>query len=380
MKIAIVCYPTFGGSGVVATELGLALAENGHEIHFITYKQPVRLELLSKNIHFHEVTVPVYPLFHYQPYELALSSKLVDMVKLHKIEVLHVHYAIPHAYAGYMAKKMLEEEGIYIPMVTTLHGTDITLVGNHPFYKPAVTFSINNSDVVTSVSQSLKDDTLRLFDIRKEIHVVPNFIDIPKKIHSVTKCQRDLMADKHERIITHVSNLRAVKRVQDVIEIFDRVQKEIPSKLIIVGDGPEREASEALCQEKGIENKVMFLGNSNEVDKILCFTDLFLLPSEKESFGLAALEAMACGVPVVSSNTGGLPEVNIQGVSGYLSDVGNVDEMADNAIRILKSDNDLALFKKQAIESAMIFDTKKIVPLYEKLYEEALRSMRELIS
>ena len=373
MKIAIVCYPTFGGSGVVATELGLALAEHGHEIHFITYKQPVRLELLSKNIHFHEVTVPVYPLFHYQPYELALSSKLVDMVKLHKIEVLHVHYAIPHAYAGYMAKKMLEEEGVFIPMVTTLHGTDITLVGNHPFYKPAVTFSINNSYVVTSVSQSLKDDTLRLFDIKKEIHVVPNFIDIPKKISSVANCQRDFMADENERIITHVSNLRPVKRVNDVIEIFDRIQQKVPSKLIIVGEGPEREATERLCEEKGISDKVRFLGNSNEVDKILCFTDLFLLPSEKESFGLAALEAMACGVPVISSNAGGLPEVNIQGVSGYLSDVGNVVEMAENALKILSSDETLEKFKKQAIDSAMVFDTKKIVPVYERLYEMALQ-------
>src|SRR5690606_3053911 len=263
MKIAIVCYPTFGGSGVVATELGLALAEKGHEIHFITYKQPVRLELLSNNIHFHEVTVPVYPLFHYQPYALAFSSKLVDMVKLHNIELLHVHYAIPHAYAGYMAKQMLAAEGIFIPMVTTLHGTDITLVGNHPFYKPAVTFSINNSDIVTSVSKSLKDDTLHLFDIRKEIHVVPNFIDIPKKISAFTDCQRDLMADKDERIITHVSNLRKVKRVKDVIEIFDRIQKKIPAKLIIVGDGPEREACERLCAKRGIEEKVLFLGNSN---------------------------------------------------------------------------------------------------------------------
>lgn len=372
MKIAIVCYPTFGGSGVVATELGLALAEKGHEIHFITYKQPVRLELLSKNIHFHEVNVPEYPLFHFQPYELALSSKLVDMVKLHKIELLHVHYAIPHAYAGYMAKKMLEEEGIYIPMVTTLHGTDITLVGNHPFYKTAVTFSINNSDVVTSVSQSLKDDTLRLFDIKNEIHVVPNFIEIPKKVQLVTECQRELMADDDERIITHVSNLRKVKRVIDVIEIFDRIQKKIPSKLIVVGDGPERSASERLCREKGIENKVKFLGNSNEVDKVLCFTDLFLLPSEKESFGLAALEAMACGVPVISSNTGGLPEVNIHGVSGYLSDVGNVEEMAANGIEILKDDKTLAKFKNQAIELARVFDTKKIVPKYENLYKEAL--------
>ncbi|AFL82192.1 N-acetyl-alpha-D-glucosaminyl L-malate synthase BshA [Aequorivita sublithincola DSM 14238] len=372
MKIAIVCYPTFGGSGVVATELGLSLAENGHEVHFITYKQPVRLELLSKNIHFHEVSVPEYPLFHFQPYELALSSKLVDMVKLHKIEVLHVHYAIPHAYAGYMAKKMLAEENIFIPMVTTLHGTDITLVGNHPFYKPAVTFSINNSDVVTSVSKSLKEDTLHLFDIRKEIHVVPNFIDIPKKINPFTDCQRDLMAEKDERIITHVSNLRSVKRVKDVIEVFDRIQKKIKAKLIIVGEGPEREDCERLCVTKGIEDKVLFLGNSNEVDKILCFSDLFILPSEKESFGLAALEAMACGVPVISSNTGGLPEVNIHDVSGFLSDVGNVDEMAENALKILASDETLAKFKKQAIEAAMVYDTKKIVPMYEKLYEEAI--------
>lgn len=372
MKIAIVCYPTFGGSGVVATELGLALAEKGHEVHFITYKQPVRLELLSKNIHFHEVSVPVYPLFHYQPYELALSSKLVDMVKLHKIELLHVHYAIPHAYAGYMAKKMLAEENIFIPMVTTLHGTDITLVGNHPFYKPAVTFSINNSDVVTSVSKSLKEDTLHLFNIKKEIHVVPNFIDIPKKINPYTDCQRDMMAEKHERIITHVSNLRPVKRVKDVIEIFDRIQKKIPSKLIIVGEGPEREASEKLCRKKGIEEKVLFLGNSNEVDKILCFSDLFILPSEKESFGLAALEAMASGVPVISSNSGGLPEVNIEGVSGYLSDLGNVEEMAENALKILASDETLETFKKQAVEAAMVYDTKKIVPLYESLYKEAL--------
>lgn len=376
MKIAIVCYPTFGGSGVVATELGLALAEHGHEIHFITYKQPVRLELLSKNIHFHEVTVPVYPLFHFQPYELALSSKLVDMVKLHKIELLHVHYAIPHAYAGYMAKKMLAEENIYIPMVTTLHGTDITLVGNHPFYKPAVTFSINNSDVVTSVSQSLKDDTLRLFDIRKEIHVVPNFIDIPKKINLYTDCERDLMAEPHERIITHVSNLRPVKRVTDVIEIFDRIQKKMPAKLVIVGEGPEREACERLCKEKGIEEKVLFVGNSNEVDKILCFTDLFLLPSEKESFGLAALEAMACGAPVISSNTGGLSEVNIQGFSGYLSDVGDIEEMAENALKILESDEVLNKFKMQAVEAAQVYDTKKIVPLYEKLYEKALNQIQ----
>jgi N-acetyl-alpha-D-glucosaminyl L-malate synthase BshA len=372
MKIAIVCYPTFGGSGVVATELGLALAERGHEIHFITYKQPVRLDLLSKNIQFHEVSVPDYPLFHYQPYELALSSKLVDMVKLYDIEVLHVHYAIPHAYAGYMAKKMLLAEGISIPMVTTLHGTDITLVGNHPHYKPAVTFSINKSDVVTSVSQSLKDDTNRLFDITSEIDVVPNFIDIEKYTNLFTDCQRDLMAHRDEYIITHISNLRPVKRIMDVIEIFDRIQKEVPAILIMVGEGPEKEAAEALCHKKGIEDKVRFLGNSGEIDKILCFSDLFLLPSEKESFGLAALEAMASGVPVISSNTGGLSEVNENGVSGYLSDVGNVNEMAKNAISILKSAEELARFKRQAKEVARKFDTTTIVPMYEEVYEKAV--------
>ena len=372
MKIAIVCYPTFGGSGVVATELGLALAEKGHEVHFITYKQPVRLELLSQNIHFHEVSVPDYPLFHYQPYELALSSKLVDMVKLYNIEVLHVHYAIPHAYAGYMAKKMLLAEGISIPMVTTLHGTDITLVGNHPFYKPAVTFSINKSDVVTSVSESLKEDTNRLFDITTEIDVVPNFIDIEKYTNPFTDCQRDLMAEKDEFIVTHISNLRPVKRVTDVIEIFARIQEHVPAKLIMVGEGSEKAACEALCRQKGIENKVKFLGNSSEIDKILCFSDLFLLPSEKESFGLAALEAMASGVPVISSNTGGLPEVNKHGVSGFLSNVGAVDDMAANALSILSSTSELQKFKRNAKETARKFDTKNIVPMYEAVYEKAI--------
>ncbi|GEQ86463.1 N-acetyl-alpha-D-glucosaminyl L-malate synthase BshA [Patiriisocius marinistellae] len=375
MKIAIVCYPTFGGSGVVATELGVALAERGHEIHFVTYKQPVRLDLLSRNIHFHEVSVPQYPLFKYQPYELALSSKLVDTVKRFKIDVLHVHYAIPHAYAGYMAKQMLSEVGIQIPMVTTLHGTDITLVGNHPFYKPAVTFSINNSDCVTSVSQSLKDDTLRLFDIRNEIEVVPNFINVEDYVNPYTDCQRDLMALPDEKIITHVSNLRPVKRVQDIVQIFNLVQQKIPSKLLIVGEGPEREPAEALVAKLGLDDKVIFLGNSNEVNKILCFTDLFLLPSEKESFGLAALEAMASGVPVISSNTGGLPEVNIQGESGFLSDVGDVDKMAANAIKILSNDEMLLSFKKKAKETARKFDTNTVVSQYEMLYERAMESV-----
>lgn len=374
MKIAIVCYPTFGGSGVVATELGTALAKRGHEIHFITYKQPVRLELLANKIHFHEVNVPEYPLFKYQPYELALSSKLVDMVKLYKIDVLHVHYAIPHAYAGYMAKKMLEEEGVFIPMVTTLHGTDITLVGNHPFYKPAVTFSINNSDVVTSVSQSLKEDTLRLFDIKTPIEVVPNFIDLTKYKKSFTDCQRDLMAEENERIVTHISNFRKVKRIDDVVRIFYNIQKEIPAKLVMVGEGPEREPAENLCAELGIEDRVVFVGNSDEVDKILCFTDIFLLPSEKESFGLAALEAMAANVPVISSNTGGLSEVNVHGFSGYLSKVGDIEDMSSNAIKILKDNAALRTFKAQARENAARFDIDIVVPVYEKLYFQALNS------
>ncbi len=372
MKIGIVCYPTFGGSGVVATELGIALAEKGHEIHFITYKQPVRLELLSHHIHFHEVSVPQYPLFQYQPYELALSSKLVTVVKEFKLDLLHVHYAIPHAYAGYMAKKMLEEEGIRIPMVTTLHGTDITLVGNHPFYKPAVTFSINKSDAVTSVSQSLKDDTLRLFDIKQEIDVVPNFIDIEKHSLTYTDCQRAMMANEQERIVTHVSNLRPVKRIQDVIEVFDRIQKKIPSKLIMVGEGPEKEPAERLVTEKGIAEKVLFLGNSDEVNKILSFSDLFILPSEKESFGLAALEAMSSGVPVISSNTGGLPEVNEHGVSGYLHDIGDIEGMAAHAIHILGDDKTLHEFKQNAKKVAYRFETKNVVPLYEAVYEKAL--------
>ncbi|NNM22165.1 MAG: N-acetyl-alpha-D-glucosaminyl L-malate synthase BshA [Flavobacteriaceae bacterium] len=375
MRIGIVCYPTWGGSGVVATELGIELAERGHEVHFITYKQPVRLELLSRNIHFHEVSIPQYPLFQYQPYELALSSKLVDMVKLYKIEILHVHYAIPHAYAGYMAKKMLETEGIFLPMVTTLHGTDITLVGNHPFYKPAVTFSINKSDVVTAVSQSLKDDTLRLFDITNEIDVVPNFIDLEKFNHTFTDCQREMMAEPEEKIITHISNMRPVKRIPDIMEVFDRIHSKIPAKLILVGDGPEKVSAEKMAREKGLEEKVIFLGNSSEIDKILCFSDLFLLTSEKESFGLAALEAMASGVPVISSNTGGLPEVNKHGVSGFLSAIGDVEDMASNALKILTDPDTLQKFKKQAREVASKFSTQNIVPLYEATYEKATRKV-----
>lgn len=373
MKIAIVCYPTFGGSGVVATELGLALSKRGHEVHFVTYKQPVRLETISSHIRFHEVNVPEYPLFHYQPYELALSSKLVNVVKNYGIELLHVHYAIPHAYAGYMAKKMLEEEGISIPMVTTLHGTDITLVGNHPFYKPAVTFSINNSDIVTSVSKSLKEDTLKFFEVRKEIEVIPNFIDVSKfEQKTFTDCQRELMAHDDEKIITHVSNFRKVKRVEDVVNIFFEIQKKMKARLMMVGEGPERETAEKLVRELDIRDRVLFLGQSNEIDKILCFSDLFLLPSETESFGLAALEAMVHSVPVISSNTGGLPEVNVDKFSGFLHDVGDVEAMSKSAISILEDQEILMKFKRQAREAAERFDINEIVPMYEDLYEKAL--------
>jgi len=344
------------------------------DLHFVTYKQPVRLELLNNNIHFHEVHVPKYPLFQYQPYELALSSKLVDTVKLHGIEVLHVHYAIPHAYAGYMARKMLLEAGIFVPMITTLHGTDITLVGNHPFYKPAVTFSINKSDIVTSVSESLKEQTLRLFDIKNTIEVIPNFIDIKKYSAGYTDCQRSLMAKDNEKIVTHISNFRAVKRIPDVIQIFNGIQKELPAKLLMVGEGPEKAAAEKLCGELNLKDKVVFLGNSTEIDRILCFSDLFLLPSESESFGLAALEAMINKVAVVSSNAGGIPEVNKDGVTGYLSDVGDVQSMVQNSIKVLSDEALLAQFKQNAFEWASKFDILNILPLYEEVYERAYKS------
>lgn len=373
MKIAIVCYPTFGGSGVVATELGIELSHRGHQIHFITYRQPVRLALLNENVHYHEVNVPEYPLFHYQPYELALSSKLVDVVRHYNIDVLHVHYAIPHAYAGYMAKQMLKEEGIDLPIVTTLHGTDITLVGNHPHYKPAVTFSINKSDKVTSVSQSLKDDTLRLFNIQNQIEVIPNFIEVNKINLENVSCKRSAMAKPEEKIITHISNFRKVKNIPDVIKVFNKIQKKIPAKLMMVGDGPEKIKAEMLCEKLEITDKVIFFGNSNEVNQILSYTDLFLLPSETESFGLAALEAMACGVPVVSSNTGGLPEVNVHGYSGFLSNVGDVKDMAKNSLAILSDDITLNVFKTNAYKRAKEFSIEKIVPLYEELYKSALK-------
>ncbi|MFC2442215.1 MAG: N-acetyl-alpha-D-glucosaminyl L-malate synthase BshA [Capnocytophaga ochracea] len=371
MNIAIVCYPTFGGSGVVATELGIALARKGHQVHFITYSYPVRLDFLEMNIHFHEVHVEEYPLFHYQPYELALSSKMAYVIKTYHIDILHVHYAIPHAYAGYMAKQMLKREGIEVPMVTTLHGTDITLVGNHPTYKEAVTFSINESDIVTSVSESLKQDTLRLFRIDKDIKVIPNFTNI-KKSKETSPCKRTVMAKPEELIVTHISNFRKVKRIDDVVRIFYGIQQKLPAKLIMVGDGPEREIADQLCKDLGIKSKVLFLGNTSDIDRILCFTDLFLLPSASESFGLSALEAMAAGVPVVSSNTGGLPEVNEEGVSGYLCPIGDVKAMAEKAIYILEDKTRLAQFKQNARKVAERFDEDKIVPMYEALYYSAI--------
>ena len=355
MNIAIVCYPTFGGSGVVATELGLALARKGHQVHFITYSYPVRLDFLEVNIHFHEVHVEEYPLFHYQPYELALSTKMVYVVKTYNIDILHVHYAIPHAYAGYMAKQMLKREGIELPMITTLHGTDITLVGSHPNYKEAVTFSINESDGVTAVSESLKRDTLRLFNIDREIDVIPNFISL-KKHTEPKECKRSVMAHPDERIITHISNFRKVKRVEDVVRVFAKIQEKIPAKLIMVGDGPDREIADQLCKNLGIKKRVLFLGNTSDIEQILCFSDLFLLPSMSESFGLSALEAMVAGVPVVSSNAGGIPEVNEEGVSGFLCEVGDIDTMAARALYILEDEARLKEFKKGALEVAKRFD------------------------
>ena len=373
MNIAIVCYPTFGGSGVVATELGIALSKMGHNIHFVTYNQPVRLDRINTpNLFFHEVNVPDYPLFKYQPYELALSSRLVDVVKAHSIDVLHVHYAIPHAYAAYMAKKMLLDEDISIPIVTTLHGTDITLVGSHPFYRPAVTFSINHSDCVTAVSKSLKQDTLRLFDIKTEIKVIPNFIDTKKFENKEKPCERSLLAPTDDKIITHISNFRPLKRINDVIDVFEQISTNVSSKLLMVGEGPEKSKAMAYVKSKGLNEKVVFLGNSNEIDKILCYSDLFLLPSEMESFGLVALEAMANGVPVISSNAGGLSEVNKHGFSGFLSDVGDVNSMAKNALELLLDEEKLNKFKKQAKKQAQLFNIDKVVTEYEDIYKRAL--------
>jgi N-acetyl-alpha-D-glucosaminyl L-malate synthase BshA len=376
MKIAIVCYPTFGGSGVMATELGMSLVNHGHEVHFIAYKKPVRLTDLNNKLHFHKVNVPDYPLFSFVPYELALSTKLVDVVKNNSIDVLHVHYAIPHAYAAYMAKKMLKEQSINIPIVTTLHGTDITLVGNHPSYKTAVTFSINKSDIVTCVSQSLKEDTLDQFEIKKDIKVIPNFIDINKYMVQQDLCLHENPIPAKEFIISHVSNFRPVKNIANVVKIFYNIQKKLNAKLIMIGEGPDKLLAENLCQELGISHLVKFLGNSNQVEKNLCHSDLFLLPSSAESFGLAALEAMASKVAVISSDSGGLPEININGETGYVENFDNVDEMSRKAISILSSKESLDNFKNKAFLKAKEFDISKIVPLYEKTYQDALDSIK----
>ena len=376
MKIAIVCYPTFGGSGVMATELGMSLVNHGHEVHFIAYKKPVRLTDLNNKLHFHKVNVPDYPLFSFVPYELALSTKLVDVVKNNSIDVLHVHYAIPHAYAAYMAKKMLKEQSINIPIVTTLHGTDITLVGNHPSYKTAVTFSINKSDIVTCVSQSLKEDTLDQFEIKKDIKVIPNFIDINKYMVQQDLCLHENPIPAKEFIISHVSNFRPVKNIANVVKIFYNIQKKLNAKLIMIGEGPDKLLAENLCQELGISHLVKFLGNSNQVEKNLCHSDLFLLPSSAESFGLAALEAMASKVAVISSDSGGLPEININGETGYVENFDNVDEMSRKAISILSSKESLDNFKNKAFLKAKEFDINKIVPLYEKTYQDALDSIK----
>jgi N-acetyl-alpha-D-glucosaminyl L-malate synthase BshA len=368
MKIGIVCYPTFGGSGVVATELGMALAQKGHEVHFITYSQPVRLDHFSERIFYHEVSVSDYPLFDFQPYELVLSSKLVDVVKHEKLDLLHVHYAIPHASAAYMAKQILASQGIYIPYITTLHGTDITLVGRDPSFEPVITFAINQSDAVTAVSESLRQDTFRHFAVTREIKVIPNFINLEEYKIKPPACTRKNYAPDGEKILIHVSNFRKVKRVEDVLRVFDKVRKQIPVKLILVGDGPERNNVEKLCRELDTCSDIRSLGKLTSPEQVLAIADLFLLTSETESFGLAALEAMAAGIPVISTNTGGLPEVNIQGKTGFLSDVGDIDEMAANAVRILSNETTLAQFKAGAYEQAKKFDIHHILPLYEELY------------
>lgn len=372
MKIGIVCYPTFGGSGVVATELGKALADEGHQVHFITYSQPARLDFFSANLFYHEVSVRDYPLFDYAPYESALASKLVDVVRFEQLDILHVHYAIPHASAAFMAKQILETYGIYIPFVTTLHGTDITLVGKDPTYKPVVTFSINKSDGVTTVSESLRRDTEDHFEITNEIKVIPNFIDFSRFSLKPKDHFKKAIAPNNERILIHTSNFRKVKRTADIIRMFEKILAKVPSKLLMVGDGPERAYDEQLCRSLGIGDHVRFLGKQDAIEEILSVSDLFLMPSESESFGLAALEAMACKVPAITSNAGGLPELNIDGFCGFMSNVGDVDDMAEKAIKILKDDDVLNRFKENALIRAKDFDLKKILPEYVNYYNEVI--------
>lgn len=379
MKIGIVCYPTFGGSGVVATELGKALAKEGHEVHFITYSQPSRLDFLNENLFYHEVEFRSYPLFEYPPYELALASKMVSVVKNEKLDLLHVHYAIPHASAAYMAKQILKTHGIYIPVVTTLHGTDITLVGKDASYEPVVTFSINQSDGVTSVSEDLKRETYNSFKITREIEVIPNFIDLEKFKKQKKDHFKKAICPNGEALIVHTSNFRKVKRVNDVVSVFNNIHKEIPSKLLMIGDGPERNMAENMARELGINDAVRFLGKQEAVEEVLSVADLFLMPSEKESFGLAALEAMACEVPVISSNTGGIPELNVQGVTGFMSNVGDVEDMTRKALFVLDKNN-LPRFKANALARAKEFDITNILPLYERYYDAVLKRTASLRS
>lgn len=372
MNIGIVCYPTFGGSGVLATELGKALADKGHNIHFITYQQPVRLTGFSANIFYHEVRVPTYPLFDYPPYESALASAMVDVIRNNHLDLLHVHYAIPHAAAAYMAKKILETEGIHIPVITTLHGTDITLVGRDKTYAPVVAFSINQSDAITAVSYNLRKETYEIFPIQKEIEVIQNFVDVGRFNRKPIDAFRKVIAPNGERILVHASNFRKVKRVQDVIKVFKKVNASIPSKLLLVGDGPERHMAEELSRELHIEDEVRFVGKQQDMEEIFAVTDVFLLPSEYESFGLAALEAMAAGAAVVSSNAGGLPEVIEQGICGYMADVGDIDTMSQFALDILQTDERLATFKNAAKLQAERFDIHNIIPHYEALYQRII--------
>lgn len=372
MKIGIVLYPTFGGSGVVATELGKSLAKKGHNVHFITYSQPVRLGSFRENVTYHEVAVSDYPLFEYQPYETVLASKMVDVVKHEGLDILHVHYAIPHASAAFMAKMILRSQGIEIPFVTTLHGTDITLVGRDPSFEPVITFCLNESDAVTAVSQSLKDDTYKHFSTTRHIDVIPNFIQVPGDFETLDRSRRGRYAADDEFLLCHVSNFRKVKRVKDVLRVFQKVNAVKPSRLMLVGDGPERYKLEELCRELNLCDRVKFLGKVMDTQHVLQLSDLFILPSETESFGLAALEAMAVGVPVISSNTGGIPEVNVQGVTGYLSNVGDVDDMANNALEILKTPENLLKFRRNAQARALQFDIDSVVKQYEEVYASLL--------
>lgn len=378
MKIGIVCYPTYGGSGVVATELGKALAKKGHQVHFITYQEPVRLDSFHENIFYHEVSALDYPLFQYQPYESALASKIVDVARFEKLDILHVHYAIPHASSALIARSILKEKGYNLPFVTTLHGTDITLIGKDPGYKPVVEYSINHSDGITSVSKSLKDDTYQNFSITREIEVIPNFIDFSRFKKTDKDHFKKAIAPNGEKILTHVSNFRKVKRVEDVVKMFDLVRKKIPSKLFLVGDGPERMGTEILCRNLGICDDVRFLGKQDAVEELLAVSDLFILPSETESFGLAALEAMAVEVPVISSNAGGIPEINIQGKTGFMSNVGDFEDMAKNAIYILEDETRLKEFKANALAHAKTFDIKNILPQYEAYYTKVINQNNDL--